>query len=127
VICGIIATHSKLGHELIRTAEGIAGPQRGLDFVSNEGLTVEAFTEVMRERLRGCTGATGVIVMTDVPGGSCTLACRNLGEDARRAWVITGVNLPMVLAFLQYRDSMEPEKLAAAVAERGVKAIEVVD
>jgi mannose/fructose-specific phosphotransferase system component IIA len=126
VICGIVATHGNLGFELIRTAERIAGPQEGLVFVSNEGLSVEAFSRFVKERLNECSSPTGVVIMTDVPGGSPTLACRRIREDGGPAWIVTGVNLPMVLAFLQYRDSMEPENLTKAVAERGVKAIEVV-
>ena len=46
MIRGIIATHGKLGEELIRTAERIAGPQKRLDFVSNEGLSVDALAGV---------------------------------------------------------------------------------
>jgi mannose/fructose-specific phosphotransferase system component IIA len=126
VICGIVATHGNLGRELIRTAERIAGPQQELVFISNEGLSVDAFTSFVKERLNQCTSATGVVIMTDVPGGSCTLACRRIRRDGGPAWIVTGVNLPMVLAFLQYRDSMEAEQLVKAVAERGAKAIEVV-
>jgi len=126
VICGIIATHGNLGFELIRTAERIAGPQDELVFISNEGLSVESFARFVKERLNQCSGATGVVIMTDVPGGSPTLACRRIREDGGPAWIITGVNLPMVLAFLQYRESLAPEKLVAAVADRGAKAIEVV-
>ena len=54
------------------------------------------------------------------------MACRRIREAGGPAWIITGVNLPMLLAFLQYRESLTPEKLVRAVAERGTKAIEVV-
>jgi mannose/fructose-specific phosphotransferase system component IIA len=126
VICGIVATHGKLGDELIQTAEQIAGPQQGLLFVSNEGLSADALAGTVTETVRQCPGVTGVLIMTDVPGGSCTLVCRSIKEFVVRAWIVTGVNLPMVLAFLHYRDSVEPERLAEVVAQRGVKAIEVV-
>ena len=126
MICGIVATHGRLGEELIRTAERIAGPQKQLVFVSNEGLSVEALADAVDESLRGCDAPEGIIIMTDIPGGSPTLACRTLRLEGRRAWVVSGVNLPMVLAFLQCRDSMGPEGLADAVAVRGIKAIEVV-
>jgi len=126
VICGIIATHGRLGEELIRTAERIAGPQTGLDFVSNEGLSADSLASVIRRRMAECEGAAGIVVMTDVPGGSTTLACRSLRLEGRRAWVVSGVNLPMVLAFIQCRRSLDPEEAARAVADRGAKAIEVV-
>jgi PTS system mannose-specific IIA component len=126
VICGIVATHGRLGEELIRTAERIAGPQKQLVFVSNEGLSVEILAEVISDRVAGCEAPGGIIIMTDIPGGSPTLACRSLRLEGRRAWVVSGVNLPMVLAFIQCRDSMSPEEVAQAVAARGVKAIEVV-
>ena len=127
MICGIVATHGRLGEELIRTAERIAGPQQQLIFVSNEGLSVDALADAIDASLRGCDAPGGILIMTDIPGGSPTLACRTLRLEGRRTWVISGVNLPMVLAFLQYRDSMEPEDLARAVAARAIKAVEVVD
>ena len=126
MICGILATHGNLGLELIRTAERIAGPQDELVFISNEGLSVDSLARFVKERLNHCSGATGVVIMTDVPGGSPTLACRRIRKEGGPAWIITGVNLPMLLAFLQYRESLAPEKLVEAVAERGAKAIEVV-
>jgi mannose/fructose-specific phosphotransferase system component IIA len=115
-----------LGEELIRTAERIAGPQKQLVFVSNEGLSVDALAEVISDRAAGCEAPGGIIIMTDIPGGSPTLACRSLRFEGRRVWVVSGVNLPMILAFVQCRDSMSPGDLAEAVASRGVKAIEVV-
>jgi PTS system mannose-specific IIA component len=127
VICGIVATHGRLGEELIRTAERIAGPQEQLIFVSNEGLSVDALADAIDATLRSCDASGGVLIMTDIPGGSPTLACRTLRLEGRKAWVISGVNLPMILAFLQYRDSMKPEDLAGAVAARAIKAVEVVD
>ena len=126
MICGIVATHGRLGEELIRTAERIAGPQRQLDFVSNEGLSVDALAAVISEKVKSCGPQAAMIIMTDIPGGSPTLACRSLRLEGCRAWVISGVNLPMVLAFLQCRGSMALEEVAAAVAARGMKAIEVV-
>lgn len=126
MICGIIATHGKLGEELIRTAERIAGPQKGLYFVSNEGLSVDALAEVMSDHVFGCDSPDGIIIMTDIPGGSPTLACRNLRLEGRRTWVVSGANLPMVLAFILCRDSTEPEEVARVIAARAVKAIEVV-
>ncbi len=126
MICGIVATHGRLGEELIRTAERIAGPQKHLVFVSNEGLSVDILAEVISERVAGCDAPGGIIIMTDIPGGSPTLACRSLRLEGRRAWVVSGVNLPMILAFIQCRGSMSPKELAEAVAVRGAKAIEVV-
>lgn len=126
MIYGIIATHGKLGEELIRTAERIAGPQKRLDFVSNEGLSVDALAGVISERVQGCATPGGIIIMTDIPGGSPTLACRSLRIEGRRAWVVSGANLPMVLAFILCRDSMEPEEVARVIASRAAKAIEVV-
>jgi mannose/fructose-specific phosphotransferase system component IIA len=127
VICGIIATHGNLGEELIRTAERIAGPQERLHFVSNEGLSVEALAEAIDERVRCCDVRDGIIIMTDIPGGSPTLACRSLRHEGLSAWVVSGANLPMVLAFILCRESMGPEEAAKAIAGRASKAIEVVD
>jgi mannose/fructose-specific phosphotransferase system component IIA len=127
VICGIIATHGKLGEELIRTAERIAGPQERLHFVSNEGLSVDALAGVISDHVSGCDLPDGIIIMTDIPGGSPTLACRSLRLGGRRAWVVSGANLPMVLAFILCRDSMGPEEVAKVIAARASKAIEVVD
>ena len=126
MICGIVATHGRLGEELIRTAERIAGPQEHLVFVTNEGLSVDALAEVISEEAERCEPDAGILLMTDIPGGSPTLACRSLRLKGRKAWVVSGVNLPMILAFLMCRDSMEAEEVASAIASRAVRSIEVV-
>lgn len=127
MICGIVVTHGKLGEELIRTAERIAGPQEGLYFVSNEGLSVDALAGVIGGQVQGCAEYGGIIIMTDIPGGSPTLASRSLRLEGRRVWVVSGANLPMLLAFIMCRDSIEPDEVAGVIAARASKAIEVVD
>lgn len=122
---GIILTHGTLGEELIRTAEMVVGEARGLDALSNTGLSTPALAERVESVLAGEPHDRPLLVFVDLLGGSCSQACTELLKARPAARLLTGVNLPMIIAFLQYRETMEPDELADAIlmrAHRGITA-----
>jgi len=120
----VLVTHGKLGQELLRTAEGIVGPVAGARSVSIEPQDgMEQIREKMAQAIGEVDGGDGVLVLTDMFGGTpANLALTFL--DERRVEVVTGVNLPMMLKLGPTRD--DPATLgevAAAVAGVGQKNI----
>src|SRR5437867_6338305 len=104
MVPALIVTHGPLGEALVRAAASIVGPVEGVDTLSNEGLSREAMDERVRARL-AAWGAGGGLVFVDLLGGSCAQAAM-LGAQASAPGpvpVVCGINLPMLLDYLQNR------------------------
>ena len=119
----VIVTHGNFGAELLRAVEVILGPQRGCKSVGvdvNRG--VDQTMAELRDTIQSVDAGSGVLALTDLFGGSPTTLSLSLLKHGNLE-VITGVNLPMVVATLQAR-SMPLEQLAeraATAAAQGVK------
>jgi mannose/fructose-specific phosphotransferase system component IIA len=124
----LLVTHGRLGDALVEAAERIVGRLEGVTVLSNDGLSRDALTQAVRERVRGF-GPEGGVLFVDVAGGSCAQAA--LGVAAREAEgptpVITGVNLPMLLDFAHHRGDLEPRALATRLAEKAQAAVVVFE
>jgi PTS system mannose-specific IIA component len=118
----VVASHGKLAEELIRTAEGVVGP-----FASVVGVTVSATEPDSRGRIAQAIAKVdegeGVLLLTDLLGGSPTQLCLSFLGD-RKVEVVTGVNLPMLLKAISLRQNPLPiGEMAAQIAESARKAI----
>jgi mannose/fructose-specific phosphotransferase system component IIA len=124
----LLVTHGRLGDALLEAAERIVGRLEGVAVLSNDGLSRDALTQAVRERVRDF-GPAGGVLFVDVAGGSCAQAA--LGVAAREAEgplpVITGVNLPMLLDFAHHRADLEPRALAMRLAEKAQAAVVVFE
>ena len=63
------------------------------------------------------------MILTDFFGGSCSHACLEIEQDFENVRLVTGVNLPMLLAFLYRRNKVSFEDLPGELVERGIKSI----
>ncbi|MDR1311321.1 MAG: PTS fructose transporter subunit IIA [Burkholderiaceae bacterium] len=74
-----------------------------------EALDVKADQDVLEvcqlasQAISRLDDGSGVLVLTDVPGGTPSNCCRHLNTPEHFA-VITGVSLPMLLRAITYRD-----------------------
>jgi PTS system mannose-specific IIA component len=119
MVNGVILTHGRLGEELIRTGSLIAGEDCGLKAVSNEGMSPQGMAEALERELRAIDDGDGVILFVDLVGGSCEVASQAVARLRKTTRVICGVNLAMVLAFIQYRSRVPISELVKKVEERG--------
>ncbi len=115
----LLVTHGVLGEELVRTAEAILGPQTDFATLSNRDLSAEALTAAIEERLSKFAPDTPVVVFTDLAAGSCGIASRRIGAENGVIRRITGVNLPMLLEFFHYRDTLSLDELLARMEAKG--------
>lgn len=93
----VVATHGRLAEEMVATAEQIVGE---LPRVATCSIEPGMSPAGIRERLRAAVGSVdsgdGVIVMTDLLGGTpCKESLMLCGQC--RIEVLAGVNLPMLL------------------------------
>jgi mannose PTS system EIIA component len=119
----VVATHGKLGEELIRTAEGIVGPLEQCRGVSiSAGASMEEMREALGSAIQAVQGEEGVLVLTDMFGGTpANLALTYLDDKIE---VVTGVNLPMMLKLTTCRsEKMSLQQTAQALTGHGQKNI----
>ena len=120
----VLVTHGTLGETLLRAAEMVMGVQEnciaiGVDV--NKG--VDETLEAVRKAIQSVEKGSGVVALTDLFGGSPTTMSLSLMKSENME-VITGVNLPMLVACLQSR-SMKLNALAEKVKEAGQQGIKV--
>ena len=119
----LLVTHGALGRELVRTVEAILGPQTEVDTLSNDGLSADGLRAAIEERIRAAPAAQPVFLFTDLAAGSCGIASRRVDCADRPVRRLTGVNLPMLLEFFHYRDTMPVDELVARLETKGKAGI----
>jgi mannose/fructose-specific phosphotransferase system component IIA len=124
VVKAVLVTHGLLGAELIRTVEGILGPQEGIGAVSNAGTSLETLSERVRSLLT--EDDAPVVLFVDLMGGSCSHACQQIRALHPGVVVIAGVNLPMLLDFFHNRDLLPFSDLTSRLLEKGKEGIRCV-
>jgi len=113
----LIVAHGTLGESLVHCASHVAG-KRPL-YLMQLGVTVhddpDAILPQGRDLIRFLDQGRGVLVMTDIFGATpSNIACRLL--EAGRVEGVSGVNLPMLIRALTYRELSMPELIEKAIA-----------
>jgi PTS system mannose-specific IIA component len=121
----VLVTHGRLAAEFVSALEHVVGPQRN---VASVCIGPEDDMEMRRNEILAavarCDTGAGVVVLTDMFGGTPSNLAISIMDRARRE-VIAGVNLPMLIKLASVRNT---EPLAAAVQaarEAGRKYINV--
>lgn len=121
----VVVSHGKLSQELVAAAEHVVGPQRRFRSITIEAEdNIEARREEIRETVKACNDGSGVIMLTDMFGGTpSNLAISVMGKGDVE--VIAGVNLPMLIKLAEVRSDMTLREAAEAAAEAGRKYINI--
>lgn len=118
----VVATHGRLAEELLRTAETVVGPLEQVRAVSVDAAAPDMRRE-LEQAIRAMDTGGGVLLLTDLMGGSPTNLCLSFIAE-RQIEVVTGVNLPMLLKLGGLRAAGKPVvALATELAEAGQKSI----
>lgn len=120
----VIVTHGNLGQVLLETAEEITGIKAGrvlaVEVCWND--PVDVIESRVRKAINEVMGEKGVIVVTDMFGGTpSNISLAFVGEGPIA--VITGVNLPMLMCFLNHQDEMDYVELVRHMKKRGIDSI----
>ncbi len=119
----LIVTHCDLGKELLNAAEFIVGRIEAVDTIA---ITETSGTDLLRKKIEAKVSALdkgdGVLILTDMFGGTpSNLSLSFLKEG--NIEVLTGVNLPMIIAIVQNRASSKVTALAEKAQEAGKMGI----
>lgn len=119
----LIITHCDLGKELLNAAEFIVGKIEAVDTIA---ITETSGTDLIRKKIEAKVGSLdkgdGVLIFTDMFGGTpSNLSLSFLKEG--KIEVLTGVNLPMLIAIVQNRPNFKLAALAEKAQEAGKMGI----
>lgn len=119
----VVVSHGKLASELIAGAEHVVGPLKRVRAVAIEAEDdLDQKREFIRATIQACDSGRGVIVLTDMFGGTPS----NLAFAVRTKVpieIISGANLPMLITLAELRDTASLESAAQAAAEAGRKYV----
>lgn len=108
----VIVTHGRLALELRHAMEHVVGPQQAVATVCiGPEDDMEGRRADIRGRIAEVDQGDGVVLLTDIAGGTPSNLALSLAEQ-RRVEVIAGVNLPLLVKLAKIRGS---EPLSEAV------------
>jgi len=124
VIGLIVVTHGEFGRYLVKAAEAILGEQKGIWVASlSEKDGLERLTEKVEKIVKeGSEKFEGKIVLVDMFGGTPANASLKFAND-EKVEIISGVNLPMIIAAINYRQSLSLKELARLIRQKGKEGI----
>ena len=121
----VIVTHYRLGQEFLQALRLIVPEAPEYHAVAIEpDQSVESMRLAIDRALRAADRGQGVLVLTDMFGGTPSNISLSFLED-RRVEVVTGVNLPMLIKLATLRSEKSLEDLAVFIKDYGRRNISV--
>jgi len=119
----LIVSHGHLAEALVSSAEVLVGPMEKIKAVSIwPGDKKEEIQERIEKEIKEVDNGEGVIILTDLLGGTPTNLSLSFLHD-RHVAVVTGVNIPMLLALASYQKQKPLEEIARLVKKAGQRSI----
>lgn len=122
-IGGVIVSHGQVANELLAAAEAVVGD---LSYITAVSIgwhdDVETAKNEIARAINQVSGGSGVIILTDMFGGTPTnIAAMFLEENAVE--IVTGVNLPMVIKLASTNEDLGLAEAARLIEEQGKQSI----
>ena len=123
----VIVAHGGLAREYLHAVEYVVGPQQGMRAIAIEDIhdRVKKQAEI-EDATDAVDQGNGVVVVTDMFGGSPSNLSRMACEGGSERRIIYGANLPMLIKLAKSRDLPLPDAVAAAL-DAGRKYINSLD
>ena len=123
---GLIVTgHANFGSGMTSSVNLIAGEQeayRYVDFLPTYG--TEELTEEIAKAMDELKDCEGIIIFTDLMGGSPFNVAASLGQGKENVRIVAGTNLPMLVEIVMSRKFMDDlDGLVESVLETGKEQV----
>lgn len=127
MIGAVIIAHGELAAELLRTVEMVVGPQAKTKAISvTPTKSSDNIFKQIKTAIQDVNDGQGVLVLTDMFGGTPSNISLSF-LDQGKVEVITGVNLPMLIKFANFRETLPLQKLKKKVVEYGRENIVIAN
>ena len=121
----LIVTHYRLGEEFLQALRLIVPDAPRYEAVSiDPKQSVDEIRQAISEALRRADSGDGVLVLTDMFGGTPSNMSLSFLEE-HRVEVVTGLNLPMLIKLATLTEAKPLDELAAFVRDYGQRNIRV--
>ena len=121
----VLVTHGRLAEEFVTAMEHVVGKQERIATIAiGPEDDMEARRKDIADAIRDVDAGQGVILLTDLFGGTPSNLAISLMEKGRFE-VIAGINLPMLIRLGSARSKMKVVDAVAAAREAGRKYITV--
>jgi PTS system mannose-specific IIA component len=120
----LLLTHGGLGQHFIDTAKliGLNSETSLMALSIDPGRPPEQLREQVAQSIKKVSQSNGVLILTDLFGGTPTNLSLSFLEDGK-VEVVTGLNLPMIIKAVNSRNDNDLRTLAKLVAEAGKENI----
>lgn len=119
----LVVSHGKLAEALISSVQFLVG---NLDRVKGISIWPRDRKEEVEDRIQKGVGEVddgdGVVILTDVLGGTPTNLSLSISED-EKVEVVTGANLPMLLTLSSYQKGKSLEEISRLAKKSGRRSI----
>ncbi len=121
----IIVTHYGLGEEFLHALRQIVPDAPDFRVVSiDPAQSVDEMRNAIAKELEAADGGKGVLVLTDMFGGTRSNISLSFMKE-QRVEVVTGLNLAMLIKLATLQDEKPLEELAAFIKSYGQRNISV--
>jgi PTS system ascorbate-specific IIA component len=126
----LLVTHAPLGGAFLQAVQHVYHfmPEclEAIDVVADQDLG--QVQDLVKQAIHRLNSGSGVLIMTDVMGGTPSNCCGKVHEAVPVA-IISGVNLPMLLRAISYREKElnVVAEMAIAGGQLGAMRIDVCD
>lgn len=121
----VTVTHYRLGEEFLQALRLIVPEAPEFRAVSiDPSQSVEEMREDISVALKAADGGDGVLVLTDMFGGTPSNISLSF-HDEHHVEVVTGLNLPMLIKLATMKEPESLEELATYIKEYGRRNISV--
>ena len=120
----VLVTHGHLAQQMLETAGQIIGKPSDDGFATfavTTAASLEKEAAKLHELLKSCED--GALILTDIFGGSATNISLTASKDLSQCYVITGLNLSMLLTAINSRKKLNAKELAEKIEADGKRAV----
>ena len=120
----LVSGHIHYATGMQSAVEAIVGKQNAIEFIDFvPSITTEELEQLMHQSIARINTGDGVLILTDVPGGSPCNRAISIMLQRNDIKVIAGCNLPMITNACFERDGLSLDELVDVVIEIGNQSI----
>ena len=123
----IVSGHGEFASAIEKTLEYIIGKQENIDYVNfNNGMGTIELEEKYRESILKNEDRE-TLFLTDLAGGTPFSTAVTLSQNMKNIYVLGGINIPTILAAIEYRDEESLEKAIVDIINHGKESIVIFE
>lgn len=119
----VVCAHGNLALEFVNAANFITGQAGVLNAVAvDHNVAPPEARNMVKEAIRAADDGNGVLVFTDMYGGTPSNICISLQDDLRME-IVAGVNLPQLVKAVSLQNTHDVETMAKKLRDYGKENI----